>query len=436
MNINSQPISLVRKNLMNTDSTVTNPEKLGLRLLSDSNESDTFTKSSENQENNVAFKGFNLNAIFQKAKLRTGALLLAGGLAVAPLMQSCNEPLINIEQTTVVDLRNMEEMQARMNALLEQLVALGEMNNNTQEEIKSLIELWMTQYSNDQLTEQELLNNIKDLLSEGTEISNAILNQLIANGLSQEEANAKLQAILDKLENGELTAQQAINQILALLANIDATLTDILERFDIVIDKLDSMNENMNEQTEYWNTALAYMSIMSGDLSTIRDNQQATNAYLDAIRNDMYTVKTNQTLSNNYLQILVQKADQIEVAIREIENGGSLTKEELLEALEQTDARRADELREFLAEYGVDTSTIPEIMNLLRAEIQDRIDNAARLDRIIALEAQILDFLQNGQLDRDNDQAKLDRIIELLNQFISSGGSNEGVIEDLEDLFS
>ena len=97
MNINSQPISLVRKNLMNTDSTVTNPEKLGLRLLSDSNELDTFTKSSENQENNVAFKGFNLNAIFQKAKLRTGALLLAGGLAVAPLMQSCNEPLINID---------------------------------------------------------------------------------------------------------------------------------------------------------------------------------------------------------------------------------------------------------------------------------------------------------------------------------------------------
>lgn len=432
MNINSQPISLVRKNLMNTDSTVTNPEKLGLRLLSDSNESDTFTKSSENQENNVAFKGFNLSAIFQKAKLRTGALLLAGGLAVS----ACNEPLLNIEQTTVVDLRNMEEMQARMNALLEQLVALGEMNNNTQEEIKSLIELWMRQYNNDQLTEQELLNNIKDLLSEGTEISNAILNQLIDNGYNQAEANAMLQEILEKLENGDLTAQQAINRILALLANIDATLTDILERFDIVIDKLDSMNENMNEQTEYWNTALAYMSNMSGVLSSIRDNQQATNAYLDAIRNDMYTIKTNQTLSNNYLQILVQKADQIEAAIREIENGGSLTKEELLEALEQTDARRADELREFLAEYGVDTSTIPEIMNLLRAEIQDRIDNAARLDRIIALEAQILDFLQNGQLDRDNDQAKLNRIIELLNQFISSGGSNEGVVGEIEDLLN
>ncbi|MBO5738500.1 hypothetical protein J6R97_04085 [bacterium] len=435
MNINSQPISLVRKNLMNTDSTVTNPEKLGLRLLSDSNESDTFTKSSENQENNVAFKGF-LSAIPQKAKSFVRVFALAVPLAVAPLMQSCEEPLINIEQTTVVDLRNMEEMQARMNALLEQLVAQGALNNQTQEEIKNLIELWMAQYNQDQLTEQELLDKIKDLLSENNEISNAILNQLIANGLSQEEANAKLQAILDKLENGELTAQQAINQILALLANIDATLTDILERFDIVIEKLDSMNENMNEQTEYWNTALAYMSNMSGVLSNIRDNQQATNAYLDAIRNDMYTVKTNQTLSNNYLQILVQKADQIEVAIREIENGGSLTKEELLEALEQTDARRADELREFLAEYGVDTSTIPEIMNLLRAEIQDRIDNAARLDRIIALEAQILDFLQNGQLDRDNDQAKLDRIIELLNQFISSGGSNEGVIEDLEDLFS
>lgn len=435
MNINSQPISLVRKNLMNTDSTVTNPEKLGLRLLSDSNESDTFTKSSENQENNVAFKGF-FNAIPQKAKSYFCALPLAVVLALASLMQSCNKPLIDIEQTTVVDLRNMDEMQARMNALLEQLVAQGALNNQTQEEIKNLIELWMTQYNQDQLTEQELLDKIKDLLSEGNEISNAILNQLIANGLSQEEANAKLQAILDKLENGELTAQQAINQILALLANIDATLTDILERFDIVIEKLDSMNENMNEQTEYWNTALEYMSIMSGDLSTIRDNQQATNAYLDAIRNDMYTVKTNQTLSNNYLQILVQKADQIEAAIREIENGGSLTKEELLEALEQTDARRADELRAFLAEYGVDTSTIPEIMNLLRAEIQDRIDNAARLDRIIALEAQILDFLQNGQLDRDNDQAKLDRIIELLNQFISSGGSNEGVIEYLEGLFS
>ena len=171
---------------------------------------------------------------------------------------------------------------------------------------------------------------------------------------------------------------------------------------------------------------------------------------LESFKAEFKEIKEAQNLANSYLYILTQKANDLEEAIKAIDVdvnvAGGMTRDEFLEAMEIRDAKAAEAFKKFIEEYNFnnvpgDVQTIKEFLEEINAKVETQKDYSAQLDRIIALEGDILDFLKNADFSNPEALAKLDEIITLIKNFKcncecnhDSGSTNEGV-EDLEDIF-
>ena len=218
-----------------------------------------------------------------------------------------------------------------------------------------------------------------------------------------------------------------------------------------MIDNTSGLTEYFASQKDNWINALKNLEKGNQMLDRILTEHKITNEYLSGFKADFAEMKEAQKTANSYLNILIKKADAVEKAIQEIdvnvEVNGGMTRDEFLSAMEERDKKAATEFKKFIEEYGFDNvpgdvQTIKEFLAQVKDAINNQKDYSGQLDRIIALEKDILDFLNKADFSNPDYTAQLQKIIDAINNFKcncecgASSDKTDESIKDMEDMFS
>lgn len=321
---------------------------------------------------------------------------------------------------------------AKFEAMFNMLgLTIEDVMNMSRKDILGAINEFQNNYLANESKQAEILDQINGKLD--------VLKQLPGLNL------AGIQEAIDKLTEAYLNGNEDVTMYLEKLV---AQMNDVIVRLDNVIDNTSGLTEFFADQKANWANALGNMEKGNQILDDIRKEQKATNAKLDAFKGEFGEMKEAQKVSNSYLQILVGKAGDLEDAINNLDvNGGSgMTRDEFISAMEKVDARRAEEFKKFIEEYGFDkvpgdVQTIKELLADVKDAINNQGDVSGKLDRVIALEEAIYLFLSTADFTDPAVLEKLDTIIEKMQNIKcececgNNGGSSDESVEDLEDIF-
>lgn len=388
-----------------------------------------------------------LTNIYKNGKIQTEYLA-----SLDKTTKEMNEKLTNIEINTkeLLSILTDEEKYAKFMADLKALMPedidyakfeamfnmfglkIEDVINMSSEKLVALIQEFQTNYLNNEAKQSELLAEINGKLDILKELPNINIEGL--------------QASIDALAQ----AYQAGNKdLISLIKDIIMQMDKVLAKLDTLIDNTSGLTQFFADQKLYWADALKNLEKGNQMLDKILKEQKVTNEYLNGFKADFADIKANQKTANSYLNILVNKVNDVEKAIKEIDvtGGNGMTREEFLSAMEERDARVAAEFRKFIEEYGFDkvpgdVQTIKEFLAQIKDAVKNQNDYSAQLDKIIALEGEILSFLQGIDFSNPEHITKLEQIIEILNNWkcnCECGGSsdkNDESIKDMEDMFS
>lgn len=288
MNVNSINLMSVDKNLkLNkmanepsngpvVEPTVSNPESAMKMLEAQAN-------------NNLAFQG--LNVKLPNLARKAGVTSMAALMALLPLLlQSCH---FSYEETNNFDLSALNTFTAMLAQYMEQ-------QEKYNEEQMALMRLMYAEMQNQTGYAENIFTQIKI----NNEFQSAIVSALIANGMSQEEANAKLQELIDKVDNGQITNEAFVKEIMDILGNILFELKGLR----------DDINKNHDEYMAAKGIEIRLLSEMykDGKLQTsvlfeICKNGKETNAKLDNLAADLdvlIEIASDDTKYNNLIETI------------------------------------------------------------------------------------------------------------------------------------
>lgn len=281
MNINAQELSIMRKNMKFgeaqptavtaapvTEPPVTKPEA-GLNALE------------MQAKNNIAFQGVKVPATVRKG---IGKMMLLAVLAgAAPVvMTSCTE----VKQEVKVDMSQITKMYQEMLNLYKQMLEQKAISNETQAEMLKYLQFIYTEVQDGNMTQKEFQKSVYEYMIQDSKIQKLILEQLVENGKSQEEANEWLQDLIDDVRAGQIDYKEAVKELMKILGSIDGTLTDILAEIKGLRDDI------ANNHKEY-------MAIRKEDLdmlSKLYENGLLQTQYLEDLKADAKT--RNEYLAN------------------------------------------------------------------------------------------------------------------------------------------
>lgn len=321
---------------------------------------------------------------------------------------------------------------AKFEAMFNMLgLTIEDVMNMSRKDILGAINEFQNNYLANESKQAEILDQINGKLD--------VLKQLPGLNL------AGIQEAIDKLTEAYLNGNEDVTMYLEKLV---AQMNDVIVRLDNVIDNTSGLTEFFADQKANWANALGNMEKGNQILDDIRKEQKATNAKLDAFKGEFGEMKEAQKVSNSYLHILVGKAGDLEEAINglDVSGGSGMTRDEFISAMEEVDARRAEEFKKFIKEYGFDkvpgdVQTIKELLADVKDAINAQGDVSGKLDRVIALEEAIYLFLSTADFTDPAVLEKLDTIIEKMQNIKcececgNNGGSSDESVEDLEDIF-
>ena len=281
MNINAQELSIMRKNMkfgeaQPTATTtapvaeppVTKPEA-GLNALD------------AQAQNNIAFQGVKIPTAVRKGVGKMMLMLALAGAAPV-MMTSCTD----VEQSVSIDMTEITKLYQEMLNLYQQMLEQQTISNETQKEMLNYLKYLYTEVQNGNMSQQEFQKSVYEYMIQDTATQTLILEQLVKNGKTQEEANEWLQQLIADVRAGHITYKEAVDQIMDILGNIDNTLTDILAEIKGLRDDI------ANNHKEY-------MAIRKEDLdmlSKLYANGLLQTQYLEGLKAD--SEKRNEYLAN------------------------------------------------------------------------------------------------------------------------------------------
>lgn len=265
--------------------------------------------------------------------------------------------------------------------------------------------------------------------------------------LDQSAIEAAIKELTNAVNNNTGAIEDNTEVIGNGIVNINSKLDAVLDKLDKVIDNLEGLSTYFAEQQQNWNAALCSLGNVNTTLQKVLKESKVTNSILSSYKADFKEIKNNQKTANSYLNILISKQTALENAINNIQIDGGMTREEFLSAMEERDAKAAEEFRAFIKEYGFDkvsgdVQTIKEFLAELKNAVNNQKDYSSQLDRIINLENSIYNFLKNADFSNPDYTEKLDKILKAIENWKcdcecgKDSGKTDESIKDLEDMFS
>lgn len=277
---------------------------------------------------NVAFQG----KASRFKNVAMGALMALMSLGAASTLQSC-QPDVNVSQSVDIDMTAITEMIAQMQALMQQMKEQQEITNSQLQTMNTYLLQLMQEVKNGNINQEQFYQKMYAYMIQNESNQEIIIQQLVNNGKSQDEANKLIQDLIAKVDAGIISAQQAMETIQNLLGDIKGLLGQVLssltkaenDRAELIelakqgnantstlIDKADEFIESSNAA----NTKLDEIK------SSIEKANMDSNANFDAV---VKTLNMNKDqligvmMKLGYTQAQIQKmtAGQIIAAIKE-----------------------------------------------------------------------------------------------------------------------
>lgn len=266
---------------------------------------------------NVAFQG----KASKFKNVAMGALMALMSLGAASTLQSC-QPDVTVTQSVDVDMSALMEMVNELKALRQEMADRDEANAKKMDQIIAMFNQVITLVQQGQLNDQQFYN----LMLENQKL---IVDMMVKQGYNQEEANKKLDTII----NSNMSIEEKLDAIKNLVGTIKVSLDDIKASLDKAEkdraefkEMFKENNSNVKELLEQGRVIIASDSARNAKLdnlaSAIKNLNIDMNSGIDKLA-DKLNMSTNQLiavmkqLGYRQEQITKMTAAEILAAIKE-----------------------------------------------------------------------------------------------------------------------
>ncbi len=345
-------------------------------------------------QSNIAFQG-------KASKFKNIAVAALLGMAAMAGVTSCNDkeefrmPDITNENNTIVnvDLSALMELIEELKGLRQDLADRDEQLAAKYDQLISMFNQVITL-----MQEQKLSNDSFQALVLANQ--KLIIDLMVAQGADREEAMAKLDAILEAVQDGSMKIQEALEQIKNLVNEINNKLSTLINEFQTF----------HNEYKEDKKTELDYLK------QIIKNDEIQTDILVDMSKTQSEMAENINNIKNttNVLLEYTQddsKFEQLIEAIKNIQGGGNSGSVDI----------DYKQLEEMFKAMGV---TIAEAINMSASQLEEVIKNfqntyieteAAQTEQFASIIAKLDDLKHFNGLNKDE-------IIEAIKNISINGG--------------
>ncbi len=281
----------------------------------DNKESDNQTQFRASFSNSLAFQG--------KSKAAKMALTGLASIAAAGLMSSC------VEQEVTVDMTAITEMMSQLQALLQDMAKQQTITNQQLQQMNQYMLQLMEMVRNGQISQEEFYKRMYDFMLTNQTNQEVIIAQLVANGNSVEEAKQLIQNLIDAVNNGTMTMQEALAKLQELLGSIDSKLSVIINCMNDLkngVDKLVEQGEISQQKADETNAKLDALlaEVRAGRMTQEQFYRQALrymvldNAISRAMLNQLVKNGKSQEEANAALNKLIELANKENASLEEL----------------------------------------------------------------------------------------------------------------------
>ena len=235
---------------------------------------------------NVAFQG----KASRFKNVAMGALMALMSLGAASTLQSC-QPDVNVSQSVDIDMTAITEMIAQMQALMQQMKEQQEITNSQLQTMNAYLLQLMQEVKNGNINQEQFYQKMYAYMIQNESNQEIIIQQLVNNGKSQDEANKLIQDLIAKVDAGIISAQQAMETIQNLLGDIKGLLGQVLS-------SLTKAENDRAELIELAKQGNANTSTLIDKADVFIESSNTANAKLDEIKSSIE--KANMDSNANF----------------------------------------------------------------------------------------------------------------------------------------
>ncbi len=389
MNINAINHMMINKNLkFRANEVPQEPQK----PMGNSPEG-TVTKPQEGMKalanNNIAFQGLNLGKTLPAVKSAGKKVLLGtlGAAMLAPVLTSCQKEPIYIERPPVI-----VDNDVTVNVDMSQINALLEYFKERDAKLFDLLNGLVKDLEQGRIDDAAFQEQVINFMLESKENQESIINLMIQNGKSSDEAKAYLEQILEEVKNGNMTAAEAYKQIMAELGEINESLDFIIE---MLAQQAEQARDNAELEEARFNELIGMLAKLVEQGNDIGEILKNMDAKLARANDSLYKLGLNQ--------------EKIEAAIREImaEHGEGITVGDLKAILGEQSAA-------WMAFFEAQMALQNDIINDNSAKVQD-----------------VLEEMNDKMVTKQVFNDQMNRLYELLKKAQEQGLAESQKIQDL-----
>ena len=371
---------------------------------------------------NVAFQG----KASRFKNIAMSALMGLMTLGAASTLQSC-QPDVNVEQNVDIDMTAITELIAQLQALMQQMKEQQEITNSELQKMNAYLLQLMQEVQNGNINQEQFYQKMYAYMIQNEANQEIIIQQLVNNGKSQEDANKLIQDLIAKVDAGIISTQQALETIQNLLGDIKGLLGQVIssltkaendraELIDIardIRDNTNTSNTKLDELISQGKTLIESNNTANAKLDEIKSSIEKAN--LDSNANFETVVKTLNMNKNQLIGVML-KLGYTQAQIQK------MTAAQIIAAINKnTQATKVNNatLNQILAEVKAGNISAEEaskkIINLLEQIQKSLTEVIAGLNEHYKNDANIAIYLQKIQtlLQKNND--KTDSTNEILN---------------------
>lgn len=322
MNIKAVELLKINQNMKFGEEPVTQPAASVVETPVSQPES-TLNALHQQGMNNVAFQGARLAGLKKFGISAMAALALAASTPV--FMTSCAD---EITQTVTVDMEAIMGLYQQMLNLYQQMLDMQKVNNEQLAQLNAYMLELIQLVKDGQMTQAEFQKAVYEFMINSTANQELIINQLIQNGKTQEEANQWLQQLIDAVKSGQMSYEEALNKIMELLGSIDGKLSQILATINELKSIADALleqqmiNNKQNEDMKAYLESL-FKEVQSGNMSQEQFRKVLFQYLAQDSMNQRIIIQLlikqgkTQEQANKFLQELISKVEAGQVSYEE-----------------------------------------------------------------------------------------------------------------------
>ena len=391
---------------------VSNPElSTNLGIMKEIAPQPAETKTTEGYvapyKSNIAFQGGKLKSLALAAMM---ALATFGGVAT---MSSCTDGTEIYEETNInIDLSAMQDMINQLTAILTQMLEQQQITNQQMQQMNAYMMQLLEEVKNGNINAEQFYQRMFDYMIVNQANQEIIIDQLVQNGQTQEEANALLQQLIEEVRNGNITAQEALEKIQSLLGDIKGLLEQAIQDFSNYFEQMLAKQDELIATNKQGFEEL----IKRGDITNeTLQNMQEQNDSLIVLSNKQ--IEAQQDIKN---AIINSKVD-LDANFDAIVDALNANKNDLIDALMKLGYTQAQ----------IQKMTAAQIIDAINKNTQATQQGNLMLSKITRYVALLPEIYKNGSITNSELQA----IYKLFSEAVASGGDySEEMLAKLEEV--